>query len=42
VVTVRFRPDGQSLAFLLKDEAAVRIWHLDRLEGRLDAMGLGW
>jgi WD40 repeat protein len=42
VVAVRFSPDGNQLAFVVKNEAAVRIWHLDRLKNRLDAMNLGW
>lgn len=42
VVSCRFGPDGRELAFLVKNEAAVRIWHLDRLGRRLDPMRLGW
>jgi WD40 repeat protein len=41
-VAVRFCPTGDKLAFVLKNETAVRIWHLDRLKCRLDAMNLGW
>ncbi len=42
VVACRFRPDGKKLAFLVKNETAVRIWHLDRLDRRLEAMNLAW
>ncbi len=42
VVQVRFHPAGRILAFLVKDECAIRLWHLDRLEHRLDSIGLGW
>jgi len=42
VVAVRFSPKGDKLAFVVKNETAVRIWHLDRLKDRLDTMNLGW
>jgi len=42
VVAVRFSPKGDKLAFLVKNETAVRIWHLDHLKQRLDNMRIGW
>jgi WD40 repeat protein len=36
-----FHPDGVRLFVLLDQERAVRVWHLDRLRTRLDALGLG-
>ncbi|MFI5454257.1 MAG: WD40 repeat domain-containing serine/threonine-protein kinase [Isosphaerales bacterium] len=42
VVAVRFSPKGDRLAFVVKNETAVRIWHLARLKYRLDTMNLGW
>jgi len=42
VVAIRFSPKGDKLAFLVKNETAVRIWHLDRLKQRLDSMKIGW
>jgi WD40 repeat protein len=42
VVALRFSPDAKMLAFLVKNESAVRVWHLDCLAHRLDAMNLGW
>ena len=42
VASVCFSPDGSKLAVLLKNETAVRIWHLDRLRTRLAQMDLDW
>jgi WD40 repeat protein len=42
VRAIRLSPDGTKLAILVKNETAVRIWHLDRLHARLAALGLGW
>jgi len=42
VVAIRFSPKGDKLAFLVKNETAVRIWHLDRLKQRLDSLKIGW
>ncbi len=42
VRAIRFSPDGNKLAVLVKNETAVRIWHLDRLRARLAALNLGW
>jgi WD40 repeat protein len=42
VVAIRFSPKGDKLAFLVKNEAVVRIWHLDRLTHRLDRLKIGW
>ena len=42
VSDIRLSPDGTKLAVLVKKETAVRIWHLDRLRTRLEAIGLGW
>jgi WD40 repeat protein len=42
IVVVRFHPVEPKLAFLVRDESAVRLLHLDRLQNRLNAMGLGW
>jgi WD40 repeat protein/tRNA A-37 threonylcarbamoyl transferase component Bud32 len=42
VAAVRFSSDGSSLAVLVRREAGVRLWHLDRLRARLEALGLGW
>jgi hypothetical protein len=39
---VCFSPDGTKLAVLVQNERAVRLWHLDRLRGRLEQMNLGW
>jgi serine/threonine protein kinase/WD40 repeat protein len=33
-------PDGRRLAVVLAGERAVRVWHLDRLEGQLRKLGL--
>jgi hypothetical protein len=41
-MAVRFSPTGKTLALLVKNEMAVRLWHLDLLEGRLNQMKLGW
>jgi serine/threonine protein kinase/WD40 repeat protein len=42
VVAIRFSPKGDKLAFLVKNESAVRIWHLDRLTQRLDKLRIAW
>jgi WD40 repeat protein len=42
VTWLSFTPDGKSLAMLIQDEYAVRIWRLDRLQQRLGELGLGW
>jgi WD40 repeat protein len=42
VMAARFGPSGKTLAFLVKNERALRIWHLDRLKARLDQMQLRW
>ncbi len=41
VQELAFTPDGRKLLVLLRDERAVRVWHLDRMEERLAALGLG-
>lgn len=40
VQQVSFHPDGRRLAFLVQNERAVRIWHLDRLRARLKEANL--
>src|SRR5262249_26043337 len=39
---VAFSPDGQTLAMVVDQELAVRLWRLDRLRSRLAAHGLDW
>jgi WD40 repeat protein len=39
---VGFSPDERKLFVLVRNEAAVRIWHLDRLRARLAQMDLDW
>jgi WD40 repeat protein len=42
VIGLRFHPDGKKLAVVMQGERAVRVWHLDRLQEQLTALGLGW
>jgi hypothetical protein len=42
VAAVRFTPDGRKLVVHAQPERAVRVWHLDRLQAHLGAIGLGW
>jgi eukaryotic-like serine/threonine-protein kinase len=42
VVALAFHPGGHTLGVLCHDEYAVRLWRLDRLNERLERMGLGW
>jgi WD40 repeat protein len=42
VRAVQFHAGGTQLAVLLSGERGVRLWHLERLNARLTAMGLGF
>lgn len=42
VTSLCFSPDGKNLAVVIQGERAVRVWHLERLKARLEALGLGW
>jgi WD40 repeat protein len=42
IVSVRFSPDGQKLGMLVRNERAVRLWHLDTIRAKLRALGLDW
>ena len=42
VLSVKFSPDGGTLAMLVQNERAVRLWNLNELRTRLKRLGIDW